>query len=149
MKIGVMFPNFKLEGKIPVSSIEWFIQFFKHSNVNSLSFNICIGISPPADLLVFKSLILLLTSFVVTGRYENLLIFLYYFFIFFMLGWLINFFIIPLTLFLWLITEWLLRSSYECSRLRFSKIEPKWFFIYLFIYWHYFKSIQWKIVKNN
>ena len=33
---GVMFPNFKLEEKIPVSSTEWFIQFFKHSKVNSL-----------------------------------------------------------------------------------------------------------------
>ena len=33
------------------------MQFFKQSNVNSLSFNIFIGISPFIDLFVFKSLI--------------------------------------------------------------------------------------------
>ena len=52
------------------------LQFFKHSNINSLSFNICIGSSPPIDLFVFKSLITFITSSAVTGRNGNLLIFL-------------------------------------------------------------------------
>ena len=31
-----------------------------------------------------------------------------------------------------------------------SVLSPKIIYlIYLFIYWHYFKSIQWKIIKNN
>ena len=101
------------------------MQFFKHSNVNSFSFDICIGISPPTDLFVVKSLITFLTSSVVTGRKENLLIFLYFFFIFFMLGWLKYFLTISLTLFLWLIPALLLEFSSQCYRLKFSTMEPK------------------------
>ena len=50
LKMGVIFAALRLSGKQPVS-MDLFMQLVNILNVNSLSFNIWIGIFPPADLL--------------------------------------------------------------------------------------------------
>ena len=65
------------------------MQLVNVSNVNSLSFNVWIDISPPTDLLFFKSLITVLTSSTQTGSKENMQTQLKFALMFLMLGWLL------------------------------------------------------------
>ena len=66
------------------------MQSVSTENVKLHSFKIFVGISPPTDLLLWRSLITCFTSFTETGWNENLLVILKFCLIVLMLGWLTN-----------------------------------------------------------
>ena len=90
---------------------------------NSLSLNIDVGMSPPTDLLVFKSFMTFLTSSTVTGLKENEFIFLYFLLISLILGWFLYFSTILSILQTFSTGSDL--SAFSC-RLRFFTILPKY-----------------------
>ena len=104
--------------------MDLFMQLVNVSNVNSLSFDIWVGISPPTNLLFFKSGITVLTSSTQTGWKENMQTLLKFALIFLMLGW----FLYRLMIFSILSElfvsdrEW----SSHWSKPRFSTMDPKW-----------------------
>ena len=89
----MIFACFRLSEKLP-SSIDLLIQVFKNSKENSHSFRILTGISPPVDLLFFKSWITLSNSSNKTTQKEKLPKFLN--FLMFFSAWMIFIFFIIL-----------------------------------------------------
>ena len=64
--IGVTLASFKKSGNVPVLK-DLIMQLANTENVNSHSFKILVGISPPTDLLLLGSFITCFTSFTETG----------------------------------------------------------------------------------
>ena len=81
--------SFKQSGNAPFSK-DVLMQSANTENVKLHSFKIFVGISPPTDLLLLRSLITCFTSFTETGWNENLLVISKFCLIVLMLGWLAN-----------------------------------------------------------
>ena len=81
--------SFKQSGNAPFSK-DLLMQSASTENVKLHSFKIFVGIFPPIDLLLLRSLITCFTSFTETGWNENFLVILKFCLIVLMLGWLKN-----------------------------------------------------------